>query len=280
MFLKEGIEIQGLQYVFLPVVPGDTIQHLLFRRTIRAKAIEAKEHGSEALTKELRTRRAKLETRLTKWRRSQKSIMPLIGDFVTAQKCVDLESEVLYLPSDFNATQRRDLNLTRLEVHEVKLREGEAYDALRALRLVMKMLSAMRDRKKVQDRGQEANTRSAGQIREGQGRRDIQMANYNAARDALIALCAVQADDPQSDFPRLELRDTYRKSTQAKRSVGDSRVIDGSLFGRFGGTSTANKTGPLQEIPQDDDWDMDDGVEDEEPAPVVGTQMTRKKAKG
>jgi hypothetical protein len=69
------------------------------------------------------------------------------------------------------------------------------------------------------------------------------MTHYNSARKAFIKLGVVKDEDPASLFPPLSIEDTYRKSTISKRSLGDTRSIDGALW-RLGSIGTSSKSIP------------------------------------
>lgn len=96
------------------------------------------------------------------------------------------------------------------------------------LREVMRNLSAIQEFKKSHDGGQEQNTRSQSQIDSYKRIRDALIQDYNRHRDALIRLNAVAEDS--SEFRKLEVEDTVRKSTTTKRSIGDAHRRDGYLW--------------------------------------------------
>lgn len=180
------------------------------------------------------SRRAKLRVRITNWRDEQKLLMPNAGDAVAQQRTCEAEHEILFLPSDFSWKDRQTVESTALGVEEAKLREGEAFDALRAIQTAVKTMTALLDRKRKNARGQADNTRASNWIREAQGRRDHHMRSYAASRAAMIALGSLSEDDPQSPFPPLSLEDTYMKSRQRGRGLGDSRRTDGMLWRKHG----------------------------------------------
>src|SRR5262245_64135092 len=110
--------------------------------------------------------RAKLQVRITKWRNEQKDLMPKVGDAVAQQRSCEVEHEILFLPSDFPCGEREKVEATALGVEEAKLREGEAFDALRAIQNAVKTMTALLDRKRKHARGQADNTRASTYIRE------------------------------------------------------------------------------------------------------------------
>lgn len=81
-----------------------------------------------------------------------------------------------------------------------------------------------------QSRGQEANTRSKEQADTAHAKLDDHISRYMAARQAMISLGSLSVDDPESPFPPLSVEDTYRKPTDIKRRLGDSRRTDGTAW--------------------------------------------------
>jgi hypothetical protein len=160
--------------------------------------------------------------------------MPKAGDAIVRQPSCEIEHEILFLPSDFSCDKRQEVEAMALGVEEAKLREGEAFDALRATQNAVKTMSALLDRKRKHARGQAENTRSSSYVREAQGRRDHHMSTYATCRTAMIALGMLNENDPQSSFPPLSLEDTFMKSTQHGRGLGDSRRTDGMLWRKHG----------------------------------------------
>lgn len=185
----------------------------------------------EGTDKEIDSRRQQLETALISWRKLQATLMPRISGYVAHQLARDCnpEEQVLYLPSEFSVAQRLELGLVLLGGQEIKMREGEAYDTVRALQSVSKSISAMRARKAKNERGQDRNTRANKQIHSVEKQRERHLATYNAARHALIALGSFEASN--TALPPLTIRDTWRKSTERKRLIGDSAMPDGKIFG-------------------------------------------------
>jgi hypothetical protein len=157
-------------------------------------------------------------------------LMPEAGDILIREKACEVEKEKLYLPSDFSPLEREVIGVTMLGCEEVKLREGEAFDALHATRSAVKAVIALKDRKRRDARGQAENTRSGRFIRDAEARRDRHMQTYAAARDAMCSLGLINADGINSPFPPLTLADTFMKSRQRKRGVGDSHRTDGALW--------------------------------------------------
>ena len=173
--------------------------------------------------------------------------MPKAGDAVIQQCCCDIEHEKLFLPSDFSSPMRDTLELTLLGGEEAKLREGEAFDALHLVRTAAKTVVALRDRKNKHSRGQAENTRSGTLIRNAEGQRDLHMQSYAFARHSMIALRFLDAEDRHSPFPPLTLEDTFMKSRQRKRTVGDSRRADGLIWHM--GSITSGSGTPLLSTP-------------------------------
>ncbi|KAJ7124151.1 hypothetical protein C8R44DRAFT_530114, partial [Mycena epipterygia] len=136
--------------------------------------------------------------------------------------------EMLGLPSDFSAEDRDTLNIATFVRQESELRQGAAFDSLASVKIVAKALVSLRDRKRKNDSGVYKNTMSQKQINDTERRRDLHIANYMAARKALMALG--EADGSVADFPQLTVEDTIMKSRTLRRQLGDSGRVDGPLW--------------------------------------------------
>ncbi|KAF9059707.1 hypothetical protein BDP27DRAFT_1371194 [Rhodocollybia butyracea] len=75
--------------------------------------------------------------------------------------------------------------------------------------------------------GQDANTKSITGIRRIESQRNNLIADYALFRGALKCLDNLD----ETKWPTLELKDMFRKPTKKHRSPGDSRVLEGSLWG-------------------------------------------------
>ncbi|KAF8190694.1 hypothetical protein K438DRAFT_1970995 [Mycena galopus ATCC 62051] len=138
---------------------------------------------------------------IASWRQQQKSIAPKLGNKVAARAAaspvVPLEYEILYPPSDLTASERLELDVVTLGVEETRWRVGQAFDALRAVQVGVKALTAVRDRKTKNDRKQKDNARVGDEIHETTERCDRQVQTYEAARCAMISLEAL-VDGPNT----------------------------------------------------------------------------------
>jgi hypothetical protein len=169
--------------------------------------------------------------------------MPKAGDAVISQPSCEVECEKLYLPSEFPSSKRDALEVAILAGEETKLREGEAFDSLLLIQTAVKTVVALRDQKIRHARGQGENTRSGKLIRGAEAQCDLHMETYHFARSSLIALGFLDAGDIQSSFPPLTLEDTFMKSHQRKRGLGDSRQTDGALW-HMGGVAGPSRMPP------------------------------------
>ncbi|KAF7371602.1 CxC2 domain-containing protein [Mycena venus] len=253
-FMDAGLKIQDLQ------------------RQLKDAIREHREHRLVTTQKEVTSRSKKLQEEIQAFRRQQKNIMSEVGDKVAQQASSNpppaIEDELLYLPSDLTSTERMTLDFIALGLEESRWREGQAFDSLRAIQLIVKGISALHDRKGKNDRGQKDNTRSGTHIRELERRRNLHMESYEAARQGMISL---GLDPLSSQFPRLTEADLYMKSVRQKRHVGDSRRPDGLLWqvgGPSGHTTTAKGDSAITV----------DAINLSFSNPVVGTQMDKRKS--
>src|SRR5262245_25667959 len=100
-------------------------------------------------------------------------LMPTVGDVLVRQSPCKIEDETLWLPSDFPAVEREVMGFAALGEEEGKLREGQAFDALHAIRTAVRTVVALRDRKARDARGQAQNTRSGKLIKNAETRRNV-----------------------------------------------------------------------------------------------------------
>lgn len=209
------------------------LYRIQLEHALKRAAQEHSDYGKNSLS----SRRTKLVGRLTKWRATQASLLPLV-DVIGRQDC-PIEKEQLFLPSDFDLAKRQSLNLVSLGVNEARLREGQAFDALLKIRSHVKAIRTMLHRKAKDVRGVTAHTRSMACIKDAESRRDAQIAIYESARQALIRL-DVMDDSCDSQFPKLEEKDLERNSTEARRQVGDSKRYDGKMWSVHGRKGVSN----------------------------------------
>ncbi|KAJ6503646.1 hypothetical protein C8R45DRAFT_923990 [Mycena sanguinolenta] len=197
------------------------------QRKIRDLVLATDEHDLLARRKEITSRTAKIQLRIASWRKMQKELMPLVGDIVAAQALASpaVHEEKLFLPSDFTGkAERYKLKLDSLALEEIRWREGQVFDSLRAIQNIVKTISALQGRKIKNDRQQKQNTRAGDNIEEAIKLRNQHMQSYEHARQRLLALNA------NSTYPPLNDEDLYMKPVLQKRRVGDSQHTDGALW--------------------------------------------------
>ncbi|KAJ7449748.1 hypothetical protein B0H11DRAFT_1743513, partial [Mycena galericulata] len=210
-FLNEGIRIQQDQ--------------------LKTKKLVAhcKNHFSMALKNEIDEMREEIEKAIVQWRKEQKALKPWIEDRLNQEKACAVENELLGLPSDFDEEERQVLGIQAFVRQESDLREGAAFDSLAIVKLVAKAFRSMRDRKRKNDTGVYKNTMSQKQLNDTERRRDLHIADYMAARTALIKLD--ERDGAVKDqFPPLTVEDTLMKSRTLRRQLGDSGKVDGPIW--------------------------------------------------
>ncbi|KAJ3833141.1 hypothetical protein F5878DRAFT_665910 [Lentinula raphanica] len=174
--------------VFL-IHEGLRIQYVQER--IRAKLTL---NQTETVQNDIRTQRTRLSKRLTAFRELQAQLMPCIADLVAALPAYEVEKELLCLPSEIPQVEHADRGIAQLAGLELKLREGELYDALHSVRAATKALSVTQVDKQ-DSRGVKANTHSSLQLKRIEKERDCCIADFNRARQALIHLNYAGSDD-------------------------------------------------------------------------------------
>ncbi|KAJ7243463.1 hypothetical protein C8J57DRAFT_1243408 [Mycena rebaudengoi] len=262
------------------IIPKSRVAHFLEdalkiqddQRKLTHLIADIEEHDLVSRQKDIEKNTTKLQRSIRDWRKIQIKLMPKVGDVVATQAVTApaVQEEKLFPPSDFSSEpERHTLDLTSLAAEEVKWREGQIFDSLRAIQNIVKAMSALRYQKNKHSRQQKQNTRSGDTIREAQTRWDHHMESYEAACQALMAL------NSGHQFPPLTEADLYMKPVPQKRQVGDSRHTDGKLW--------------RAALPTPIDEDIDEDISEEafetdglteEPTPQAttsGTQMDRRK---
>ena len=69
--------------------------------------------------------------------------MPKVADHILCEKTCNVEDEELFLPSGLDVDMHLKVEAMELGVEEGKLREGAAFDALRATQIAVKTLKTL-----------------------------------------------------------------------------------------------------------------------------------------
>ncbi|KAK7451671.1 hypothetical protein VKT23_012348 [Stygiomarasmius scandens] len=227
-FLMEGIIIQEEQ-------------RPLRRKIASVKSRRSPDRATDKSEREkLEKERKKLEDRITTWREAQATFMPSCWEHVAKSQASNPENEKLLLPSDFGVEDRVRLGLISVAEEEARLREAHATDLIARLQYICQIISALNDRQVIHTRGQDQHTKSSKLLKTQQDLRTVRLADYNRNRKALGHLGRLD----EEYFPFLTVQDTYRKSSELKRRIGDSRAIDGKLWTAGARPRTAEQAGP------------------------------------
>ncbi|KAJ3978278.1 hypothetical protein F5890DRAFT_1479494, partial [Lentinula detonsa] len=181
----------------------------------------------------------------------------------------------------FTPAERTSLRLLSLATKQVQMVEVALGELIDALQMVVKTLTGAYDRKIKHARGEEQNTRSLKQIRGIIKRRDDLIADYARYREVLEGLDSLDCDK----WPVLRAKDTFRKSTEQRRTPGDGRVLEGNLWGMTSaGHSSfqADNAGLLifgTSEPDDDHYITEDPMLELEGESFFGTRMALRQAK-
>jgi len=164
--------------------------------------------------------------------------MGKVWDLGISQAVKEPEDQVLFLPSDFPNDETRDrLGIDRLGLMEMKLREGEAHDALRELRAIVKYINGLTYKKLTSIRNAGPNTRAKEMIDNAKKRRTASIEKYRASRTAMIELGSTKTGD-DAEFPALAEADATMAHTERPHALGDgSRAM--AMIWRAGGGKRA-----------------------------------------
>jgi hypothetical protein len=187
--------------------------------------------------------RRDLHRKILTWRKQQAEFVPAVKDSdgdPPTEDSDELETEkiCLHLPSYFSAHERRRLNLTSLASIELKLRKGEANDALQDLRTQINFILGL----EVQKRGirYTKNLTRAAKIMQDAGRaRDAIADSYRAARAAIVAL----GGDGVVEYPSLSAQDMRIKSIKGGRDPNQKgKETEGWVFKKVARLAGCTKT--------------------------------------
>ncbi|KAL0568821.1 hypothetical protein V5O48_013154 [Marasmius crinis-equi] len=206
MFINQGLKLETLQYKLrLLVKEGFT--------------------SPEDLSK----KRESLRSRIRAWRRLQVVHMSGIIDTLASIKFQVPEEEELYLPSFFRDHR---YSTQSLGVTEIKLRQGQAFDALSGLKYTLNHHRVLVRTKRKYSCGVTHNTRSTKFIREVGKKRDLWVEKYRRSREALIRLGATDGSD-SSDYPAMTDAALTRPNTDGPDTcLGDGSKMVGWLWTR------------------------------------------------
>jgi hypothetical protein len=136
----------------------------------------------------LATEHVKLHRKISQWRKAQFQSFPQLSDELQEMDTLTPETKKVLLPSLFSAPNQYCLGLTSLVCVEYALQEGQAHDALHAVRLAIQTFNYNVRFKIDNVRGQNANMR-ANEFLSSLATDKVSAADkYRRARQALLSL--------------------------------------------------------------------------------------------
>ncbi|PBK58531.1 hypothetical protein ARMSODRAFT_842227, partial [Armillaria solidipes] len=202
----------------------------------------------EILPEEIRVARRNLSAEIRHYRKTQLQQMPDLGDIVAARKeddkeekeNVEVENEVLFLPSDLAQSEIQIGGLKKFADIKYKLREGQANEAIMMLSNSIIHCMLLNDTRRRHSRGVTMNLRSLKYVN---GIAKKKNGYATAYRQARIALLQLSDTEELEDFPKLESSDLYAKNAAGARGLGEGSVTDSWIwtYGRLKGMSDADK---------------------------------------
>lgn len=174
------------------------------------------------------SRRKALSVEIGRWRKIQIRIIPEIeGRLANMDASVEVEVETLYLPSDIDLADYEVYRLGDLGAVEIRLREGEANDAVINICNTVMHSMLLLDSKKRHAQGVYQNLRSLKHINNAKGKRDIAATQYRHARQCLLRLTGAKS---LPNFPELKPEDMQAKNAAASRNLGDGSNTDSWIW--------------------------------------------------
>ncbi|KAG7086172.1 hypothetical protein E1B28_002131 [Marasmius oreades] len=218
------------------------------QRQLQASIRQASTESEISTTKRSKT---VLTTDIRNWRKLQLHMMPQVESFVSAQldrnNDISIETQCLYLPSDFSQQERKKLSLDLLSSIELKLREGECNDAIVGLCDAINYKTVMRENQRANSHGVIQNTRSVKWLKTAEVKKQLHATHYRASRLAILGLLGI---DDSPDYPVLKDEDMYAKNPTVARELGDGKRVDAWIwrYGQLKGLGTKAKADFLTEM--------------------------------
>lgn len=186
------------------------------RRALKVKHSQVWAHAQDRQHTTYQLNKNTLERKMAGWAKHQLLYLPAV---IQLNKQVD-ESDCetfdkpLWLPSQIGHHATFDLHLAQVEW---QLRIAQAYEAIASIRNELFVRAHLRVFKQTNIRGQAASTRAHNSLKTVQERIDRHSASYLAARNAIVSLAAVLANNCKDlekfnpkdldKFPPLERKD-------------------------------------------------------------------------
>jgi hypothetical protein len=201
-----------------------TFTKIQYSRERLRKLVSLPEHersrGDEASISKHQT---KLRRDIVQWRTYLFDHYPMLRDHIPISDSTKPEDDHLQLPSAFTTTQQTGLGLADLTAIEYDLREGQAHDALHAVREAIKTFNYNLAYKKTNIHGQRANTRAQSFLQSLSKDKVSAADKYRRARIALLKLGL-----PEDDKVLQPLQDNqlWMKNVNEPRKLGETVTPD------------------------------------------------------
>ncbi|KAJ7722578.1 hypothetical protein B0H14DRAFT_3623716 [Mycena olivaceomarginata] len=213
MWIRSGMKIERIQHLVVALLKYQK-QHPL-AETLAAIAKE----------------RETLQRDLAEFRELQRTFLPRLK--LSGLDVEEPEITALQLPSYLKKHARLDATTESQDLCdlEIKLRCGQANEAILGVRAASLALSAVKSTQSLDYRGgaQAGKTRHQRSLEKANLAKMLEITMYNVARAAMIDLGYIAAGD-EDPYPPLTIRDTRRKETHLHRPKGDSRRFDGTAW--------------------------------------------------
>lgn len=167
--------------------------------------------------------RTKLSRDLKAWQKIQLQRYPKLRKHIPLVDITAPQDETFQLPSDFTSELRRSLDLDKLAKIEYELREGQAHDALSALRQSIQEYNHNLLDKRNNIYGTRENMRSQSFFKTLNADKLLAAEQYRGARAALLSLGLPEDDDM---WKKLDSDQLWGRSVSTKRKLNESSKED------------------------------------------------------
>ncbi|KAJ3527974.1 hypothetical protein NMY22_g9581 [Coprinellus aureogranulatus] len=229
--LQSDATLEQTKAKTLPLMLNHSLTIRRLQQKIKSNKAALAKYGDSRFETAIKTLRGQLGRSMKRFRELQEANMPEIDSYIASvadlSMELELEDEILYTPSDIPEDARIQMNYLRLAELERKLLEGAAYDTLAKIRTSVRLLGVVSSDGKRHVWGQAGNTRQQVQIINATLERDLNIDYYNTVRNELISLGLPEND---KTLRKMTIAATSRKSTDAKRALGDTGRTDGTAW--------------------------------------------------
>ena len=134
------------------------------RLSIKLLTKAYEEHSLASIQNDIQKAREAVTARMESFRNLQAIHSSSVEEYILSQPPQLIEDEDLFLPSSFSEPTGQSLGLSKLAEDEAILREAQVYESIMQLRLVLKAITVLHNKRKSNVVGHEGSSEASCQI--------------------------------------------------------------------------------------------------------------------